>query len=221
MGPDEFYSMFKLDGRDTGAAYTMRKEQRAQGVPPNWMVYISTGSADQTAAKTAQAGGTVLMPAFDVMDVGRMAVLQDPNGAVFSAWQEKRPQALVISGGDGRLCWADLSTPDPDRAARCDSEVFGWKAEKGAHDPSGYLHIKNGEDFIGGIPPANRRNPLAPPHWMIYIQVADVEATAAKAKQLGAKLHMPPTKMENVGDMAIIADPQGAVFAVFKSARRS
>src|SRR5689334_25410612 len=67
MGPDDFYSMFKLAGRDAGAAYTMRKEQRAQGVPPHWMVYVAVVSADQTVAKAAQAGGTAFCPAFDVM----------------------------------------------------------------------------------------------------------------------------------------------------------
>src|SRR5205807_8759663 len=72
MGPDDFYSMFKLQGRDTGAAYTMRKEQRAQGVPPHWMLYISVANADQAVSQAAQLGGTVLAPAFDVRDVGRM-----------------------------------------------------------------------------------------------------------------------------------------------------
>jgi predicted enzyme related to lactoylglutathione lyase len=86
-------------------------------------------------------------------------------------------------------------------------------------DPSGYLHIKNGEHFIGGIPPATHRNPNAPPHWLVYFQVADAEAATAKASQLGGKILMPARKMENVGTWSIVADPQGAVFALFKSAR--
>jgi predicted enzyme related to lactoylglutathione lyase len=218
MGPNDFYSMFKLDGQDTGAACTLRKDQLDQGVPPHWMLYVAVQNADETAAKAGQLGGKVLAPAFDVFDVGRMAVVQDPTGAIFCVWQAKAHQGVGISG-DGTLCWADLSTPDPQRASKFYSGLFGWQAVTDEHDPSGYLHIKNGEDFIGGIPPANRRPPQAPPHWLIYFQVADAEAVAAKATQLGAKILMPPRLMEKVGTIGIVADPQGAVFAIFKSAR--
>jgi predicted enzyme related to lactoylglutathione lyase len=199
----------------------MRKEQREQGVPPNWMVYISVENADQSAQKAAQAGGTILAPPFDVMEEGRMAVLQDPTGAIFSLWQPKRTQGVGIAASDNTFCWADLNTVDPERAAEFYSQVFGWKLTKGEHDPSGYLHIQNGDGFIGGVPPAGRPNPQTPPHWLIYFQVGDVSVTAAKASQLGGKVYMPPRTIENVGDMAVVADPQGAVFALFKSARNS
>lgn len=219
MGPDDFYSMFKLSGRDTGAAYTMRKEQRAQGVPPHWMVYIAAASADDTVNKAAQIGGTVLAPAFDVMDVGRMAVLQDPTGAIFSVWQPKSHVGTTVAEVDNTFCWADLSTPDPERAGKFYSGLFSWEMMKDPKDTSGYTHIKNGEDFIGGIPPATHRNPNAPPHWLVYVKVGSVEAATAKAGQLGGKVLMPPRKMENVGTWSIIADPQGAVLALFKSER--
>ena len=86
-------------------------------------------------------------------------------------------------------------------------------------DPSGYLHIKNGEQFIGGVPPSKHRQPGVPPHWLPYFMVDDVDAVANKAKQAGAKFCVPPTSMENVGRLAVIADPQNATFAIFKSAR--
>lgn len=218
-GPDDFYSIFKIDGRDAAAGYTMRKEQRDAGVASHWSVYIAVDNADQTAAKATQAGGTVLKSAFDVMDQGRMAVVQDPTGAVFCVWQAKKGPGIGIAEVNGSLCWADLSTGDPDRAAKFYSQVFGWKVEKGDKDPSGYLHIKNGEHFIGGIPPAAHRSPHAPPHWLIYFLSGDVEASSAKAAKLGGKILMPPKDMEGVGTWSIVADPQGAVFAIFKSAR--
>ncbi|MGH9642386.1 MAG: VOC family protein, partial [Terriglobales bacterium] len=80
-------------------------------------------------------------------------------------------------------------------------------------------HIKNGEHFIGGMPPAKYLQPGVPPHWLAYFQVDDVDATANKAKETGAKLFLPPMSMEGVGRFSVIADPQGAVFAIFKSAR--
>jgi uncharacterized protein len=219
MGPDEVYTIFKIDGRDAAAGYTLRKDQREHGVPVHWILYIATDNADQTVAKATQAGGNVLMPAFDVMDLGRMGVLQDSTGAAFCVWQPKMNQGLGITGEDGALCWADLSTPDPEKARKFYSAVFGWKVEKSENDPSGYLHIKNGEHFIGGIPPAAHRDPKMPAHWLLYFKVSNPEATAAKTSQLGGKVLMPAKAMAGVGTWAILSDPQGAVFAVFKSER--
>jgi uncharacterized protein len=218
MGPGQFYSMFRLNGRDAGAGYTLQKDQLAQGVPVHWNLYIAVANADESAKKAVQAGATVLMPPFDVMDAGRMAVLQDPSGAVFSIWQPNKMQGIGVHGEAGALCWADLSTGAPERAKKFYSDLFGWQITTTPNDPSGYLHIKNGEHFIGGIPPAHT-DPKTPPHWLVYFMVADVAATAAKAAQLGAKTLMPPQDMAGVGTWAILADPQGAVFAVFKSAR--
>lgn len=217
MGPGETYSMFQLNGRDTGGGYTLRKDQRDQGVPAHWMLYIAVENADATAARITQAGGTVIAPPFDVMDFGRMAVLQDPTGAMFSIWQPKQHRGIGISG-DNTLCWADLNTNDPERAAKFYADVFGWSVMKSDHDTSGYLHIKNGEHFIGGMPPV-RPGAQAPPHWMLYFAVADVAGTVAKAAQSGSKVFMPTQEMQGVGTMAVLADPQGAVFALFKSAR--
>jgi predicted enzyme related to lactoylglutathione lyase len=153
------------------------------------------------------------------MDVGRMAVVQDPTGAVFTAWTAKSHGGIGIGGVPGTFCWADLNTPDPARATAFYSALLGWKIAPGEHDKSGYLHIQNGETFIGGVPPVRPQSAQVPPHWLIYFQVADVDATTAKAKEMGATIHMEPLSMEGVGRFAVIADPQGAAFAIFKSAR--
>jgi predicted enzyme related to lactoylglutathione lyase len=219
IGPDEAYTMFKLAGRDAGAAaYTLRKDQQSHGVPPHWAIYVAVESADAAANRVSQLGGKVIAPPFDVFDVGRMAVAQDPTGAAFCLWQAKQ-QPNAITGVDGTLCWADLSTPDPADAGKFYSSLLGWKLERSAHDSSGYLHIKNGEQFIGGIPPTDHRT-AGPPHWLPYIQVSNCDAIAAKAKQTGASFHLEPMTMEGVGRMAVIADPQGAVFAIFQSMPR-
>ena len=160
----------------------------------------------------------MLAPAFDVFDVGRMAVLQDPTGATFSVWQAKRHAGTGIAGVDGTLCWADLSTTDQTRAAKFYSELFAWTIvteDEGGH---GYFHIKIGEAFIGGIPPATHRDPNTPAHWVAYFLVSDWDAITAKAKELGARLLVPPTSFEE-GRFAVLADPQGAVFAIFKASR--
>ena len=219
MGPGEFYTIFKLNGRDAAAGYTLRPEQKAQHVPPHWMVYITVANTDASAAKAAQLGGKIVVPPFDVMDAGRMSVISDPTGAYFCIWQPNKSNGVGIAGVNGTLCWADLSTPDSKAAEAFYAGLFNWQFIRDEKDPSGYLHIKNGETMIGGVPPASYRQPGVPPHWMAYFQVDDVDATANKAKEMGARLFLPPTTMEGVGRMSVIADPQGAVFSIFKSAR--
>jgi uncharacterized protein len=217
MGPGSVYTIFQLEGRDAAAGYTLMPEQRSAGVPPHWLLYILVESADEAVRRAAQSGGQVLKPAFDVMDAGRMAVLQDPAGAVFAVWQAKNHSGIGIGGVDGTLCWADLSVPKRDDVERFYSDLFGWTFGKEDEAPEhAYWHIKNGEEFIGGIPPDTFRNPGAPPHWLAYFLISDCDASAAKATQLGARLYLPPMTVEDVGRMAVVADPQGAVFALFQ-----
>lgn len=222
MGPDEFYTIFQLEGRDAAAGCTLRPEQRAHGVPPHWSLYIAVENADASAARATELGGTVLAPPFDVFDAGRMAVVQDPTGATFCLWQPNKNTGTGIAGLHGTLCWADLNTRDRDRAGQLYSELFGWQMMKEDEAPEhNYWHIKNGEEFIGGIPPAAYLQPGTPAHWLAYFLVSDCDVTAAEAKSLGATVYMPPTDFEDVGRASVLADPQGAAFAIFKAAAQS
>jgi uncharacterized protein len=218
MGSDGVYTIFKLQDRDAAAAYTLRAEDRARGVPPHWMIYIAIENADDAAGRVNQLGGKIIAPPFDVMDAGRMAVVQDPTGAIFSLWQAKKSSGIGIAEVPGTLCWADLSTRDQGRARRFYSDLFGWKMNDDTDDdpPSGYVHIQNGDDFIGGILPPAYVNPHAPPHWMPYFLVANCDNSAAQGKRLGAKIYMEPKTLENAGRFAVLADPQGAAFAIFQ-----
>lgn len=220
MGPDDYYSMFRLEGREVAAAYTMRAEQRQKGVPPHWMIYVATDSADNTAQQASELGGKICAPAFDVAEYGRMSVLADPTHAVFSIWQPMTHTGVGIANVDGTICWADLSTSDPEKAKQFYSALFGWKIAAPEHDASGYLHIQNGEDFIGGIPAASNRDPNIPSHWLIYFQVSDVDGAAGRASQLGAHYLVRPQDIPEAGRMAILSDPQGAVFALFQPQAR-
>ncbi len=218
MGPGEVYTTFQLNGGDSAAAYTMRDQERASA-PPHWNLYIAVKSADEAARRAAELGGTLLMQPFDVMSLGRMAVIQDPTGAVFCVWEAKQHPGTTIAGENGTLCWADVNTPNPDRAKHFYESLFGWKLLPGEKDTSGYLHIKNGEEYIGGMPPLDQQDRNAPPHWLLYFQVADCDASTAKVKQLGGKEFMAPMSMEAVGRFSVVADPQGAVFSLFQPAR--
>ena len=82
IGPTDTYTMFKMRALEVAAACTLRLEERQHGVPPHWNAYVTVADADATSTRARELGGTVLAPPFDVMDAGRMAVLQDPTGAV-------------------------------------------------------------------------------------------------------------------------------------------
>ena len=219
IGPGQVYTRFRVDGRNAAAAFTLSREEAARGVPPHWHLYIAVVNADASATSAANLGGRVI-ESFEVPQAGRVALIQDPTGAFFSVFQAKQHAGLGITGEPDTFCWADLSTPDPKRAQEFYSSLFGWQLITGENDSSGYLHIQNGDQFIGGVPPAQHRDPKTPPHWLLYIQVSDVDASAQKAQELGARIYAPPMTIEGAGRMAVLADPQGAVFAIFKSARR-
>src|SRR5258706_9022601 len=90
IGPDQVYTIFQLDGRDAAALYTLQPDMLKMGVPPHWETYVAVANADNAAALAKQNGGTILKDAFDVMDAGRMAVIQDPLGATFCVWQANK-----------------------------------------------------------------------------------------------------------------------------------
>ena len=98
MGPQGVYTIFQSDGADVGALYTMRDEEKAM-MPPHWNAYVSVESADKSTVQAKELGATVIMEPFDVMEHGRMAILMDPAGAVFSVWEAKKHIGVKKNGG--------------------------------------------------------------------------------------------------------------------------
>jgi uncharacterized protein len=218
VGPEEVYSLLEHQGRVAAGAFTISASENAAGVPPHWHLYVAVASADEAAKKATELGGKVVEAPFDVMDRGRAALLQDPTGAFFSVWEAKKRIGMGVTGEPGAFCWADLITPDQARAKTFYEGLFGWKLKAGEGKESGYLHIVNGENYIGGVPPAHQNNPKDPPHWLIYFAVADVDAGFRRAKDMNARILLRPMDFEGVGRVAMLADAQGAVFALYRAA---
>ncbi|MDQ6759608.1 MAG: VOC family protein [Acidobacteriota bacterium] len=190
------------------------------GVPPHWMVYFSVANVDQSAAKVQTLGGKVVEGPFDVMELGRMAVVQDPEGAWFALWQPKSRIGATHAGPLNQVTWPELSSSDPEGAVAFYSGLFGWKTKPGTGmDAAEYIEWVNEGKNMGGLLPM--RGPEwqgVPPHWMIYITVADCDQIAEKAKQLGAAVCVAPTDIPNVGRFSVLTDAQGAFFSVIKLA---
>ncbi len=222
MGPGEVYSMFVMRGKPVAAAYTMRGEEKQSGAPPHWNNYVTVRSADEAVKKAQSLGARVLAPAFDVMEVGRMAVLQDPTGAVFQVWEPKAHIGAMIVGEPGALCWTELTTSDLKAAEAFYTSLFGWTAKHGNAGDMEYTEMSNnGQPGVGMMPKPPGMPEHIPSYWMPYFMVADVDADTAKAKQLGGHAMVGPQDISNVGRFAIVRDPQGAVFALFTPKPRS
>jgi uncharacterized protein len=190
------------------------------GVPPHWLSYVTSSDTDASAKKLTELGGKIIVPPTSVPDMVRFAVGSDPQGATFGFVQNigSRPEALVGDSepGPGLFCWDELHTKDPDAAAKWYGQLLGWTS-KVSEGPHKYLHVAVDGSDIGGIMALPMPN--IPPNWLAYIAIADVDAGAAKVTALGGKVIVPPQSIEKVGKFAIVQDPTGATFSLFRSAR--
>lgn len=184
--------------------------------PPFWATYISVPDADAVTKDVEAAGGQVVVGPMDVMDAGRMAVFTDTTGAFISAWQPGQHKGAQVVREAGAFSWCELSTRDVSASEAFYKTVFGWGA-KNHEGPMPYTEFTLGGESIAGMMAMPDTMPAeVPPHWRIYIEVDDVEATVAKAKALGGNVLLPGMDYPG-GRLAVISDPQGATFGVMKS----
>jgi uncharacterized protein len=217
MGEHGVYTIFTMRGRDVAAAAGQQPQERQMGVPPHWNLYVAVDNADAAAAKAQQLGAQVLAPAFDVMDHGRMAVLQDPTGATFQVWQPKEHIGVKIAREPGALVWSELTTRDPKRAEAFYTAMFGWQPKHtmaGVHE---YTEFSvGGEPTIGMMEMPKEMPAQMPSYWMPYFGVHDLDAALATATSHGAKVMVGPAPVPGMGRFVILSDPQGAMVALFQ-----
>ncbi len=216
VGPPEtgHYAMARLRDRNVAGHYELSPDMQAQGVPTNWTTYICVSSADDVAEQIKTAGGQVMMGPMDVMSAGRMAVAQDPTGAVFGLWQPGDHIGAELVNEPGTVIWNDLVTPDTATAGSF-YETLGWSLEPTEMDGETYTMFKNGDRVIGGMSELAGMPEGTSPHWLTYFAVTDTDATVTKAGELGGTVLVPPTDAP-YGRFAMLRDPQGAVFSVIR-----
>jgi predicted enzyme related to lactoylglutathione lyase len=213
IGDGETYTMLLAEGLEVCALYE-NEEVKAGKVPAHWLAYISVENADETAKKAQAAGGKLLHPAMDVMDVGRMAVIQDPTGAFFAAWQPRKSIGARVQEVAGSVCWRELITPNEDVAAKFYSTVFGWVPKVEKLGPVPYTLFQNGDTSVGGM--LKTPMPGIPPHWGTYWIVDDIHASVKKVQSLGGKILKEETPIPGIGTFAVAADPHGAPFSMMQ-----
>lgn len=215
MGPAGKYTLFKSNGKDVAGSVAPPPGGK---VPPSWLPYAAVDDI-QVAVDTAKAkGGTIMSKVIDVPNIGKFAVIIDPQGGALAAMQEaKTAPELEGAPAVGTFCWDGLSTDDVDAALAFYSAVYGYASVKQDMGPMGPYHLlMRGERQAGGI--AGKRMKEQPTAWLSYVVVPDVDAGAKRAESLKGKVIVPPSDIPNIGRFAIVADPQGATLALFKGA---
>jgi hypothetical protein len=217
-GDGGLYTMFRLGGRDVAALYAQREDERTMGIPPHWLVYITVDDVDLAAGRVAGAGGTLLAEPFDVLDSGRMAMVQDPAGAVFALWQAGTHIGSQRFGEPGSVTWFELNSRDAAVAERFYTELLGWTSEVMPMQGMDYTVFSVGGSGAAGMLQMTEEWGDLPSHWMVYFEVADCDAAAQRAVELGGANPFPPMEVPEVGRWAVVSDPQGAHFSIMTSA---
>jgi predicted enzyme related to lactoylglutathione lyase len=178
--------------------------------PPHWLSHIHVDDVDETVEKAKSAGGKLAAGPFDMSEVGRMAIISDPQGAYVGVYQ---PEG-AMPASEGVFVWDELGTNDVDAAQRFYETVFGWTTSDMGSEYGGYRVFNRGETGIAGL----MTNPEAsiPPQWQPYVAVDDPDAIAAKATELGGSTVVEPMDVPKVGRFGVLCDPQGATFGVIR-----
>lgn len=214
-GPPEMggYSMCLLNGRPV-AAITPKPDNNP--FPDVWSTYLASDDLDATVARAKEAGSRFMMEPMDVMAQGRLAFGMDPTGAPYGIWQAGEHKGVGVYNEPNAVIWNELMTHDYAGAKAFYGAVFGYEYEE-IGDGTGvqYSTIKRSDgEVVGGIGEMGTDLPVEMlPHWVTYFNVADTDATAAKAADLGATVSSEPADTP-FGRMAVIQGPQGETFSI-------
>jgi predicted enzyme related to lactoylglutathione lyase len=212
--PDGAYTMIALDKDTTIGGYM----PTPKGAPPHahWLPHLQVTDAAATLAIVAANGGKIAAQPFKLGEVGTMGVALDPLGGVFAVWQPTKPMGTGdFKGVDNAWCWNELYTEDPAKSVAFYEKVAGFTDAPMDMGPMGTYHVLN---FDGKSRGGVMKSPMPniPQNWMPYVQVANVDAIAAKAKKLGADIKVPPNDAPGVGRFAVFTDPMGAPLGILQ-----
>lgn len=190
------------------------------GLPPHWISYVHVDDLDAALRRVESNGGRVCVPATEIPTIGRFSVIEDPTGGYISPFQSSHGPSSEREGASpvGHFIWEELLCTDPAKAAAFYGELFGWTTEEMDMGAMGLYRVqKRGDIGEAGImqkPPGTE----GPSSWLSYVHVDDVDATAARAEELGGSTFVAPMDIPGIGRMSVHADAVGGMFALFKPA---
>lgn len=224
-GNPEFggYRMIHKDGQLIGGAMTtlMGPEgpsEEPQG-PTAWSVYLRTSHAESTVQKAVDHGAQVIVPAMDISDMGKMAMVADPAGAVIGLWQPGTLDGIEQYAQAGAPCWFEAMTMDFDAAQAFYRDVFAWDMHENPTQTESAPHVRyvthgTGQNTAAGLCEAINFMPEGTPSfWRVYFGTDDLEKTLNTLQKLGGTVQHPATDTP-FGRLATVADPQGASFQI-------
>ena len=212
-------AMARLDGEAVAGITEQSASPGARGVPPGWVSFVTVASADESATRAGELGGTVHAEPFDVGGAARVAIVADPTGATIGLWEARSSIGAERVNGPGCLTSNELATDDVDAASRFYRELFGWAIEEvDTGGGPGYWLI-HGEGALegrnGGMRELGPAEEGIPPNWVPYFTTESVGKALARAEELGGSTLMRATQIP-AGTIAAVRDPQGAVFSIFE-----
>lgn len=208
------YGMASLSGNSVAGIGGMMGMEH----PPVWNTYLATTDVDATCKDAESAGGTIVAPPMDVMEFGRMAFVQVPGGGVFGLWQAGTHFGSAVSNEPGAYSWTEFMGRDYEGGKSFYGSLFPYTFTEIGDETFQYSTIDLEGRPVGGIGTLPPEVPeQVPPHWRVYFEVGDCDAAVAKISELGGSVLRPPADMP-YGRHADVADPQGAMFSVIKSA---
>lgn len=214
------YTLFGHGQASVAGAMDIPAHLRAAGVPPHWDGYVHSDDVDAMAAKAVSLGGTVHLAPTDIPDIGRFAVLADPQSAVFNIMKpaSAEPPPRPAPGSLGLCGWHELFTTDQAGAGAFYRELFAWEKDR-SHDmgPMGVYEVwtVNGAEAIGTFP---LQPDMPRPYWNFYFTVSDIGAAADRVRAAGGAVMMGPHEVPGGSWILAARDPQGAWFSLIKPA---
>lgn len=221
-GGEQPYTMWTAaEDAPVGGVYQLPEEVEAQGAPSHWLAYVCVDDVAAKMDEAEAAGGGIVMGPMDIPEVGRIAIIRDPQGAVLALHTPTAPPPGHTGDQPGFFSWHELITTDHEGAFDFYSALFGWEktnamdmGEMGTYQ----MYGRDGKE-LGGMYNKPVDMP-APPHWMLYTYVDDLDASIEQVKELGGQvLNGPMDVPGGSGDrVAQCMDPQGAAFALHAKA---
>jgi len=209
------YVRWTADGTAVGGAMPLSEESRRNGAPPHWMAYVLADDVDALTEKARSLGGNACMPPTDIPSVGRFSIISDPGGAVIAMLEPTGPDVPELTEvPDRHFVWNELMAADQEVAFRFYSQLFGWQKTEAVRMPTGtyQMYGRKGRT-LGGMMTRPSDYP-APPHWLHYVMVADLDDAVARAKKGGGRVLHGPMEVPGGSRIARCVDPQGAIFAL-------